>query len=201
MEEAKVKFNGFAILLSDSSPVLLFSVKSIPAGEDTSRFKQCRGDIEPDEFEEYGEFTADEVDTSKGDAIHSGDAGICLSSNGEDSGSGILKFSFKHDTDESKVLATKFVLSNRGLTETRPSLIDEDDISGGKGTSVDVLGDKDDKVDELDDKGDSIPGPSLSIELFSPATHSRSSSKIPSSIESNVNGIIVSSFLFGCIVV
>ena len=47
-----------------------------------------------------------------------------------------------------------------------------------------------------DDKTELSTVPLLSIELFSSGVHSRSSSKIPSSMESSVMGIILSTDIF-----
>ena len=64
-----------------------------------------------------------------------------------------------------------------------------------------AVGDKEERVDECDDKGDSIPFSSSLTELFSSGAHSRSSSKIPSNIESNVRGIILASLLIDLTIV
>ena len=189
--DAKAWFTAIFTVLSDNRPVLLSWLRWNFADEGRLILKSWIGDMELDDVEEWGELTTDEVDKNEGDAMSKGDPGPSLSTNWEDSVSLIFKFRFKFDTEGSKGLTIKFALSNRGLTETRLSLIDDDDVRGTNGTSALVFGEKDDKGDELDDNGDSVSGPPLSIESFSSCIQSRSSSKIPSSIESKVNGIIL----------
>jgi len=75
-------------------------------------------------------------------------------------------------------------------------LTDVADSRDGKGIEGgDVVGDKEDNVDEVDDSGDSLPCPLSPRSFPSFGLHSRSSSRIPSSIESNVKGIIATSSL------
>ena len=185
------KDNFSYVLLFEIRPVLLSKVRSKHSGEDKSGLKSFVGDA--GSLDEYGEFVTDDVETNKGDAIHKGDPVICLCKKGEDRGSSRVMFKLKQDTEGSNVLETKLALSSLGFTDTRPSLKVDTGISGGIDTSSCVLGDK---VDEHDDIEDSIPVPSLSMELFSFGAQSRSSSKIPSNMESSVNGIILSIIFF-----
>lgn len=187
------KGNFSNVLLFESRPVLLSKVRSKNSGEGKSDFKSFVGDAGSVELDEYGEFVADDVETNNGDAIHRGDPVICLSNKEEERGSSRVMFKLKQDAEGSNVLETKLALSNLGFTDTNPSLTIDDDISGGKDNSSCILGDK---VEELDDNGESIPIPSLSIELVSSGAQSRSSSKIPSNMESSVNGIILSVIVF-----
>ena len=159
--------------------------------------ESSRGDMESVELDEYeGLFVADDVETNNGDVKHKADPGNCF-----DTKDGVekelpttLKLRFKQDVGASKEFEPKLAVSSLGLTDTRFSLACDCDINGGKATSEWVVGDNEERVDEWDDKGDSIPFPSSSMELFSSVTHSRSSSNIPSNIESNVNGIILATF-------
>ena len=147
-----------------------------------------KGDIDSAEVEEYGDSFAEEFATNKGDFMSNCGSDNCLFFLGYDMEPPMFKSRFKQDAEGSRVLETKSVLSDLGFTDTRFSLTVESDINCEKETSPCMLGDKEDGVDEFDD---SMPGPSLSKELPSSGSHSRSSSKIPSSIESSVNGIIL----------
>ena len=162
-----------------------------------SGFKSSRGDTESVELDEYeGLFVADEVETNKGEVKHKADPDICFDTKEEveNDSPTTLKLRFRHDVGASKELVPKLEVSSLGLTDTKFSLAFDCDING-KVTSVWAVGDNEERVEEWDDKGDSIPFPSSSTELFSSVTHSRSSSKMPSNIESRVKGIILGYFI------
>ena len=68
-----------------------------------------------------------------------------------------------------------------GVSDTKPI---SEFLSGGNGDG-----------DDSDDNVELSAVPLLSMELFSSGAHSRSSSKMPSSMESSVMGIIFSTFI------